>query len=107
MEAEDEGRSSIAQDILRQSTDFLTRNIAPNDGVGGPHCHCFRLKTIFGGSHPGMEGAGRSTDGAVCWTPSVASGLGDTLLTTVVVQPLLVTKEASSPNKNCITIVLL
>ena len=34
VEAEDEGRSSIAQDILRKSTDFLRRILAPSGGAG-------------------------------------------------------------------------
>ena len=48
VEQEDEGRLSIAQDILRKSTDFLRRVIAPVDEMEGvtlsfvcPHCHCF------------------------------------------------------------------
>ena len=51
VEAEDEGRLSIAQDILRNNTDFVRRIIAPNGGVGGitlsyvcPHCRCFPLE---------------------------------------------------------------
>ena len=50
VEQEDEGWLSIAQAILRKSTDFLRRIIAPVDGMGGvtlsyvcPHCHCFPL----------------------------------------------------------------
>ena len=46
VEAEDEGRLSIAQGILRKSTDFLRRIFAPNGGAGAvtfsyvcPHCH--------------------------------------------------------------------
>ena len=34
VELEDEGRISIAQDILRKSTDFLRRIIVPSDGPG-------------------------------------------------------------------------
>ena len=48
---EDVGRLSIVQDILRQSTDFIRRTIAPVSGVGGvtlshvcPHCSCFPLE---------------------------------------------------------------
>ena len=40
VEVEDEGRVGIAQDMLRESTDFLGRTIAPSNGVGGvtlPH----------------------------------------------------------------------
>ena len=51
VDLEDESRLSIAQDILRKSTDFLRRIIAPCDGVGGvtlsyvcPHCHRFSLE---------------------------------------------------------------
>ena len=51
VELEDEGRISIAQDILGKSTDFLRRLIAPSDGAGGvtlsyvcPHCHCLQLE---------------------------------------------------------------
>ena len=51
VEIEDEGRVSVAQDILRKSADFLRRINAPSDGVGGvtlscvcPHCHCFPLE---------------------------------------------------------------
>ena len=51
MEAEDEGRCSIAQDTLRNSTDFLGRFLAQSGGAGGvtspyvcPHCHCFPLE---------------------------------------------------------------
>ena len=47
---EDIGRLSIAQDFSRKNTDFLTRIIAPVDGMGGvtlsyccPHCSCFPL----------------------------------------------------------------
>ena len=49
--SEDIGRLSIAQDILRKSTNFLRRIIAPASGVGGvtlscvcPHCNCFPLE---------------------------------------------------------------
>ena len=35
VELEDEGRINIAQDILRKSTGFSRRVIAPCDGVGG------------------------------------------------------------------------
>ena len=35
VESEDGGRLSIAQDILRRSTDFLRRIIAPVRGQGG------------------------------------------------------------------------
>ena len=48
VEAEDEGRVIVAQDILRKSTESKRMIIAPSDGVGGvtlsyvcPHCHCF------------------------------------------------------------------
>ena len=51
VEAEDEGRLSIAQDILRKSTDILRRIIAPNDGI----VIAFRLSATFGGSPLGME----------------------------------------------------
>ena len=51
VESEEKGRLSIAQDILRNSMDFLMRIIVPNDGVGGvtlsyvwTHCHCFSLE---------------------------------------------------------------
>ena len=51
---------SIAQDILRTSTDFLVSIIAPIDGVGGvtlshvcPHCQCFRWRTTSGGFRRG------------------------------------------------------
>ena len=51
VEAEDDGRSSVAQDVLRKSTDFSRRITAPNGGAGGatlsyvcPHCHCFPLE---------------------------------------------------------------
>ena len=51
VEAEDEGRSSIAQDILRESKEFLRRIIAPKCGVGCvtlsyvcPHGHCLPLE---------------------------------------------------------------
>ena len=51
VELEDEGRVSNAQDILRESTDFLSWIIAPSDGTGGvtlpyacPHCHRFPLE---------------------------------------------------------------
>ena len=44
----DVGRLSIAQDILREGTDFRRRIIAPASGVGGvtlsyvfPQCNCF------------------------------------------------------------------
>ena len=50
-EAEDEGRLSIAQDILCKSTDFSKIIIAPNGGASGvttfyvcPHGHCFPLE---------------------------------------------------------------
>ena len=50
-EAEDGGRMSIAQKILRERTGFPRSIMAPNDGVGGvtssyvcPHCHCFPLE---------------------------------------------------------------
>ena len=43
--SEDVGRLSIAQDVMRKSTDFLRRIITPADGMGGvtlsfvcPHC---------------------------------------------------------------------
>ena len=51
VEAEDEGRLSIAQDTLRRSTDFLGRFLAQSSGARGvtlsyvcPHCHCFPLE---------------------------------------------------------------
>ena len=47
---DDIGRLGIVQEILRKSTDFLRRIIAPVDGMGGvtlshvcPHCNCFPL----------------------------------------------------------------
>ena len=47
---DDIDRLSIAQEILRKSSDFLRRSIAPVDGMGGvnmsyvcPHCNCFPL----------------------------------------------------------------
>ena len=54
VEAEDEFRLSIKQDILRQSTDFLWGIIVPTGGVEGvtlsyvwPHGHCFPLVDCF------------------------------------------------------------
>ena len=51
VELEDEGRVSIAQDILCKSTDFLREIIGPSYGVGGVtlpsvclHCHRFPLE---------------------------------------------------------------
>ena len=51
VESEGVGLLGIAQDILRDSTDFLSEIIAPIDGVGGVtvsyecfHCHCFPLE---------------------------------------------------------------
>ena len=51
VEAEHGGCLSIAQDILRKSTDLLRRIIAPSDGVKGvtlscvcPHCRCFPIE---------------------------------------------------------------
>ena len=50
MAMDDIGRLGIAQEILRKSTDFLRRIIAPVDGMGGvtlsyvcPHSNCFPL----------------------------------------------------------------
>ena len=54
VESEDMGPPSITQAILRKSTDFLRRIIAPIGGVGGvtlsyvcPHCHCFPLEDYY------------------------------------------------------------
>ena len=51
VESEDVGRRSTAQDILRESSDFLRSVIAPVGGVEGvtlsyvcPHCRCFPLE---------------------------------------------------------------
>ena len=58
--SEDVGRLSIAQDILRKSTDFLRRVLAPVDGVGGitlsyvcPHCVTASLWRITSGRSSG------------------------------------------------------
>ena len=49
--SDDVGRLSIAQDILRKSTDFLKRITAPASGVGSvtlshvcPYCNCLPLE---------------------------------------------------------------
>ena len=53
------GRLSIAQDMLRKSTDYVRRIIAPVNGVGGVTLSCallvitFRLRTAFSGSSQG------------------------------------------------------
>ena len=51
VEQEEEDRQSIAQDILRKSTEFMRRSIVPVEGQGGvalsyvcPHCHLFPLE---------------------------------------------------------------
>ena len=61
---DDIGRLDIAQDILRKSTDFLRRIIAPVDGMGGvslsyvcPHCNCFPLDDYSCGCRRGTETA--------------------------------------------------
>ena len=61
VEAGDEGRFSIAQDILCKSTEFQGRLFAPTGGAGVLPCRtcalivtAFRLRTTFGGSPLGM-----------------------------------------------------
>ena len=53
VQLEDEGRVSIAQDVIRKGTGFLKRIIAPSHGVGGVtlsyvclHCRCSRLIVV-------------------------------------------------------------
>ena len=69
--SEDVGRLSIAQDILRKSTDSLRRIVAPVDRMGGvtlsyvcPYCHCFPLEDYIWwvSSGHGLRGVGPRRD---------------------------------------------
>ena len=73
VESEDKGRLSIAQDILRESTDFLRRIIAPVGGVGGvtllyvcPHCRCLPLEHYIWSSGHG-DGNHRKKKQCIWW----------------------------------------
>ena len=53
--SEDVGRLSVAHDILRKSTDFLSRILSPASGVGSvtlscvcPYCTCFLWRITHG-----------------------------------------------------------
>ena len=79
VEAEDEGRLSIAQDILRESTVCLRTFLAPNDGATSftlsyvcPHCHCFPLEVHL----VGLRWSGRNcAAGGVHVAASMIGGL--------------------------------
>ena len=108
--SEDIGRLSIAQDILRKSTDLLRRIIAPASGVGGailshvcPHCDCFSLEDYIWWMSSG-HGDGNNRKKKQCsWWCAACGGQRDWRAPNrlLVIQDSVDLREAKSLSNAC------